>query len=93
MAGAVAVFVAVSLAVAVTSIVLVLLKSVVMACWRDIVAYNHLVKSTTRKGLSADLRFLSERWQIRVPMQQPSVIWVSLLQVSHQIGGFGAEAP
>ena len=34
-AGAVAVFVAVSLVVAVTSIVLVLLQSVVMACWRD----------------------------------------------------------
>ena len=73
MAAAVACFVAVSLAVSVASIVSVLLKSVVMACWRDIVAYNHLVKSTTRKGLSADLRFLSERWQLRMPMQQPSV--------------------
>ena len=34
------------LAVAVISIVLVLLKSVVMAFWRDIVTYNHPIKST-----------------------------------------------
>mgnify|MGYP005726972239 CR=1 FL=1 len=59
MAGAVACFVAVSLAVSVASIVSVLLKSVVMVCWMDIVAYNHPVKSITRKGLSADLSFLS----------------------------------
>ena len=59
MAAAVACFVAVSLAVSVASIVSVLLKSVVMVCWMDIVAYNHPVKSITRKGLSADLSFLS----------------------------------
>ena len=74
MVAAVVCFVAIFLAVSVVSIVSVLLKRIVMVCWMDIVAYNHPVKSTTRKGLSADLRFLSERWQIRMPMQQPSVI-------------------
>ena len=59
MAAAVACFLAVSLAVSVVSIVSVLLKRVVMVCWMDIVAYNHPVKSITRKGLSADLSFLS----------------------------------
>ena len=74
MAVAVALFGAVSFAAAVASIVLVLLKSIVMACWRDIVAYIHPVRSITRKGLSGDLRFLSERRQIGMAMQQLSVM-------------------
>ena len=59
MVAAVVCFVAISLAVSVVSIVSVLLKRIVMVCWMDIVAYNHPVKSITRKGLSADLSFLS----------------------------------
>ena len=74
MAVAVAVFGAVSFAAAVTSVVLVLLKSLVMACWSDIVAYIHPVRSITRKSLLTELRFLSERWQIKMMMQQLSVI-------------------
>ena len=59
MVAAVVCFVAISLAVSVVSIVSVLLKRIVMVCWMDIVAYNHPVKSITRKGLSADLSFQS----------------------------------
>ena len=59
MVAAVVCFVAIFLAVSVVSIVSVLLKRIVMVCWMDIVAYNHPVKSITRKGLSADLSFLS----------------------------------